>query len=68
MADFDVINDKLPKRLNNRTVKPTIAELKAAIAGSGVAASYPTRTLNSSTRNDLIRICRQHSIAVATAL
>jgi len=68
MAQFDVVNDTVPKRLNNRVVKPTISELRAAISGSGVAASYPTATLNSSTRNDLIRICRVHSITVATAL
>jgi hypothetical protein len=68
MADFDIKNDvtpMLPFPSTNAGGKfPTIAALRAAIAGSGVAASYPTATLLASTKNDLVFICRTHGIAV----
>jgi hypothetical protein len=71
MAEYDFYNDKLPLRKNaalSLPNRPTIAQLRAAIAGSPQAASYPTRVLNSSTKNDLVSICRLHNIAVTTAL
>ena len=45
--------------------KPTIAELKAAIAASGVAAKYPASYRNTATKNDLVYVCRVENIAVA---
>lgn len=66
MADFDVENDTAPALpYPGSGQKPSIAALKAAISGSGVAASYPAKVLNAATKNDLIYICRVHSIAVA---
>lgn len=65
MADFDVENDTLPKLTYSAPgYLPSIAALKAAISGSGFAASYPTATLRALTKNDLIGICRVHNIAV----
>lgn len=65
MADFDVKNDTLPALVYAPGgLKPTIAALKAAIAGNGVAASYPAAVRNAMTLNDLIYVCRVHSIAV----
>lgn len=68
MANHDVRNSPTPQNTLRPVVKPTIAELRSAIAGSPQAASYPTAVLEGSTRNDLIRIARQHSITVATSL
>jgi hypothetical protein len=64
MADWDVQNDTTPKNSLVTKTLPTIAALKAAIAGSGVAASYPTAVLLGSTENDLIYICKLHNISV----
>lgn len=65
MADFDVENDTLPKLVYSAPgFLPSIAALKAAISGSGQAASYPAATLRAISKNDLIGICRVHSIAV----
>lgn len=65
MAGFDVKNDVTPANVLKPPSLPTITALRAAIAGSGVAASYPTATLQQATENDLIAICRRHTIAVA---
>lgn len=65
MADFDTENDTLPK-LPYAAVGylPSTAALKAAISGSGVAASYPVSFMRTATKNDLIYVCRLHSITV----
>lgn len=65
MADFDVENDTTPK-LPYAAVGylPSIAALKTAITGSGVAASYPASRLLQMTKNDLIYVCRVHGISV----
>ena len=65
MAGFDVKNDITPQNVRKPASLPTISALRAAIAASGVAASYPTATLQGATENDLIAICRTHSIPVA---
>jgi hypothetical protein len=66
MADFDIKNDVTPAlpfpSTNSGGKFPTIAALRIAITGSAVAASYPLATLLASTRNDLVFICRTHSI------
>ena len=66
-VDYDPANQNTgaSTRLPTLGGKPTIAELKAAIAGSGVSARYPASFMRSATKNDLIHICRVHSIAVA---
>lgn len=65
MADFDVNADTVPVLVNKKAnTKPTIAALKAAIAGSAVAASYPAAVLNASTKDDLIFVCKTHNISV----
>jgi len=67
MADYDPANQNTTGagKLTVLGGKPTIAELKAAIAGSGVAASYSVAWMYAATKNDLIHVCRVHSIAVA---
>lgn len=66
-VDYDYANQNTvaPGKLVARNGKPTIAELKAAITASGVAAKYPAAAMHAATRNDLIYICRTESIAVA---
>lgn len=67
MPNYDPANQNTAAatRLVTLGGKPTVAELRAAIAGSGFAARYPTAFLEASTKNDLIHICRVHGIAVA---
>jgi len=65
MVDYDPANLNGGVRLVVLGGKPTIAQLKAAISGSGVAAKYPTSFMNSATKNDLIGVCRVEGIAVA---
>lgn len=65
MVDYDPANSNGGVRLVVLGGKPTIAQLKAAISGSGVAAKYPTAYMNSATKNDLISVCRVEGIAVA---
>lgn len=65
MADFDPANENSGTKLVVLGGKPTIAQLKTAIQGSGVSASYPASFLNAATKNDLIYVCRLHGIAVA---
>jgi len=67
MADFDVNTDTTPKQPfpSVSNVKPSIAALKTAISGSGVASSYPAAVLQAATKNDLIYICRTNNISVA---
>lgn len=65
MADHDVKGATVPAlKFTDNRVHPTIAELKSAISGSGVASSYPTSQMNAMTKNDLIYICRVHNITV----
>lgn len=65
MAKHDVNADTLPALSYPKTGTkfPTISALRTAIAGSGVAASYPTEKLEAMTKNDLVYICRLHGIA-----
>lgn len=65
MVDFDPANQNAGTKLVVRGGKPTIAELKAAIAGSAKAANYPASWMFSATKNDLIHVCRVEGIAVA---
>lgn len=65
MADYDPANQNGGLRLVVLGGKPTIAQLKAAISGSGVAAKYPASHMFNCTKNDLIYICRTEGIAVA---
>lgn len=66
-VDYDPSNQNtgVSTRLVQRGGKPTIAELKAAISGSGVSAKYPATFMHKATKNDLIYVCRQEGIAVA---
>jgi hypothetical protein len=65
MANFDVNADSTPVLVNKKAdTKPTIAALRAAIAGSGVSASYPAAFLDGATKNDLIYVAKTHGIAV----
>lgn len=65
MANFDVTADTTPVLVNKKAdTKPTISALRAAIAGSGVSASYPAAFLNAATKDDLIYVCKTHSISV----
>ena len=67
MVDYDPSNQNTvtATRLVQAGGKPTIAELKIAIAASAVTAKYPAKLMFSATKNDLIYICRQEGIAVA---
>jgi len=67
VADFDIYNDKLPKRVNNADRKPTIAQLKAALT-AGDATTFTTARLNSMTEIDLINACRTRGYTVNTTL
>lgn len=60
----DVQYDYTPAMANRSERGPSVAALKAAISGSGVAASYPTATMQTMTKDDLIFVCKTHSIAV----
>lgn len=64
-VDFDPANQNSTIILPTPGGKPTIAQLKAAIAGSGVASSYPAAFMFAASKNDLIAICRANAIAVA---
>ena len=65
MANFDVNADSTPVLVNKKAdTKPTIAALRAAIAGSGVSASYPAAFLDAATKDDLIYVCKTHNISV----
>ena len=67
MVDFDPANQNTPAATRLATLggKPSIADLKAAIAGSAFAARYTTDFMMKATKNDLIHVCRVHNIAVA---
>lgn len=65
MANHDVLNDPTPKLTNAKPSLPTIAAMRAAILASPQAASYPSARLDAATENDLVYICKTHSIAVA---
>lgn len=65
MVDHDPANPTSGTKLVVLGGKPTIAELKAAIAGSAKAANYPAKFMFSATKNDLIYVCRTEGIAVA---
>ena len=65
MANHDVKADVTPVLVNKKAdTKPTIAALRAAIAGSGVSGSYPTAFLDAATKDDLIYVCKTHDISV----
>lgn len=63
----DIINDPAPKRRNNRVVKPTMQELRAALAAAD-ATSFTTARLAIMTRNDLINAARTRNVTVNTTL
>jgi len=65
MANFDVNADSTPVLVNKKAdTKPTIAALRAAIAGSDVSASYPAAFLDAATKDDLIYVAKTHGISV----
>lgn len=65
MANFDVNADTTPVLSNKKAdTKPTIAALRTAIEGSGVAASYPSAFLDGATKDDLVYVCKTHGISV----
>jgi hypothetical protein len=65
MANFDVNADTTPVLSNKKAdTKPTIAALRAAIAGSDVSASYPAAFLNAATKDDLVFVAKTHGIEV----
>jgi len=65
MANFDVNADSTPVLVNKKAdTKPTIAALRAAIAGDAVAASYPAAFLDAATKDDLIYVAKTHGISV----
>jgi len=66
-VDYDPVNQNTTGagKLVHRAGTPTVAQLKAAISGSGVAAKYPAASMMAATKNDLIYICRTEGIAVA---
>ncbi len=68
MAGHDIHNDVTPKQTLTPSRKPTITELKNAIAASPQSASYPANQLQRMSRNDLIAVAKRHSITVATTL
>lgn len=65
MVDLDTRNAITPLNTIKPPSAPTVAALKAAIAGSAHAAKYPAAFMHTATLNDLIYVCRLHSIAVA---
>jgi hypothetical protein len=65
----DIQQDIQPKLQNGKVRRPKVSDLVAAIKASPKASSYPDKTLNEATYNDLVYICRQENIAVtATAV
>lgn len=65
MANFDVNADSTPVLVNKKAdTKPTVAALRAAIAGDAVSASYPAAFLDAATKDDLIYVCKTHGISV----
>lgn len=60
----DPVYDYTPVLINRSDRGPSVAALRAAITGSGVAANYPSARLDVATKDDLIYICKTHNIAV----
>ena len=67
MADYDIYNDKLPRRVNNADRKPTIAQLKAALT-AGDATTFTAARMHAMTEIDLINACRVRGYTVNTTL
>lgn len=65
MVDLDVRNSITPTQTQKQPSGPSIPALKAAISGSAFAARYPAAFMYAATYNDLVYICRLHSIVVA---
>lgn len=65
MPDFDPANQAHPTKLVVLGGKPTVAELKTAIAGSSAAAKYTAAWMRTATKNDLIYAARAEGISVA---
>ena len=65
MANFDYVNDTTPVNVFDHPSLPIVSAMRSAIAGSAVSASYPSALLDAATKNDLVYICRTHSISVA---
>lgn len=64
---IDIYNDPTPKRRNNKTVKPTMTELKNALTAAD-GTYFTAARLRTMTRNDLINACRVRNVAVNTTL
>lgn len=65
MVDLDVRNGITPVNNIKQPSGPSVPALKTAISGSAFAARYPAAFMHAATYNDLVYICRLHSIAVA---
>ena len=65
MPDYDPANQASGTKLVVLGGKPTVAELKAAISGSGVAAKYPASWMLTASKNDLIYAARAEGISVS---
>ena len=67
IAAIDIYNDPAPKRRNNRTVKPTMSELRAALKAAD-AVTFTDNFLKTQSRNDLIYAARTRGVTVNTSL
>lgn len=69
MADFDVIYDPAPQLplVNDRSGiagRPSIANLRTALAAVNGGASYTAARLNVMTYNDLVHAAKLHGLSV----
>lgn len=64
MVDFDRRNDTTPQQKWDAPSKPTIADLKAALATVNGGASYTAARLNTMTLNDCIYAARLEGLSV----
>ncbi len=70
MADFDIYNDPQPQMRNAgfpTLVKPTVAQLKAALTTFN-ATSYSPARLNAMTKQDMLNAVRVHGLTVNTSV
>jgi hypothetical protein len=64
VAGTDIKNGITPLNSRKLPSKPTVDAMKTAIGASGVSGSYPSAQLQTLQYNDLVAICRAHSITV----
>jgi|TARA_R100000482_G_scaffold124710_2_gene78548 hypothetical protein len=64
MANHDVLNDVAPVNVLKRPSKPTVGDLRTALAEVNSGDSYTTSRLNSMTKNDMISAARIHELTV----